>query len=265
MVSAGDGHRIIGGPMLKFIAVLLWGLACVGACAEEARPILVLTGDSPLKNQNLPEGQPYGPELVEKLLADAGKRGVFESQPFARALITLANRDDAVLYALARTPEREAHYRWIGVLAERSYYFYGLRSRKDLAIRNLKDAQRYRIGVVRKDARSEYLRAEGFAEGKDAGLQEVAYGALNLQKILKNRIDLVVYSPEGIKRVCAEAKVACDQFVSLYKLDLSASLWLVASPLMAEPLFEELKRAHQKQMDSGYLPKLMKSGRAAGY
>ena len=253
-------------PILKFLFLLLLVSVCTKTFAGDTRPLLVLTGDnSALKEKITPESQPYSPEFVDKMLTDAGMRGVFESQPLARALMTLASRDDAMLYALARTPEREARYRWIGVLAERSYYFYGLRSRKDLSIKSLPDAMRHRIGVVRKDARAEYLRAKGFPVGKDAGLQEVNYGTLNIQKILKDRIDLLVYSPEGLKRACAEAAVACDQFTPLFKLDLSVSLWLVASPLMPEPLFEDLKRAHQKQMDSGYLPKLMKSGRAAGY
>ena len=131
-------------------------------------------------------------------------------------------------------------------------------------IASLEDARRYRIGVVRGDVRADYLREQGFVEGVDKGLQ-VVNAAFNLVKMQElGRIDLVVFSDAGIKLACDEAKIGCELFEPVFKLDIAGDLWLVASPKMPAPTFNALRKAYKKQEDSGYLGKLMKSGRAVG-
>ena len=86
----------------------------------------------------------------------------------------------------------------------------------------------------------------------------------SLEDARQYRIDLIVFSDEGIRLVCEEAKVACDAFTPAFRLDLVGNLWLAASPQMPPALLSTLRKAFQKQEDSGYLSKLMKSGRPVG-
>nr|WP_315488539.1 transporter substrate-binding domain-containing protein [uncultured Rhodoferax sp.] len=253
--------------MLRRILLLLIAATCPLAHAGDAPTnVLVLTGgvvgvsatESPARTAG------YGRELISKLMQDAGLSYTMEPQPFARALRTLETQPNAVLFPMLRTAERESKYQWVGLMAKRNYYLYRLDSRKDIVIQSLEDARQYRIGVLRGDVRTDYLRAQGFAEGTDKGLEvvNVAFSLLKMQQA--GRIDLIVFSDEGIRLVCEEAKVACDAFTPAFRLDLVGNLWLAASPLMPPALLSTLRKAFQKQEDSGYLAKLMKSGRPVG-
>ncbi|MFN5348995.1 MAG: hypothetical protein ACK5A0_05570 [Polaromonas sp.] len=53
-------------------------------------------------------------------------------------------------------------------------------------------------------------------------------------------------------------------FTPAFRLDLAGNLWLAASPQMPPALLSTLRKAFQKQEDSGYLAKLIKSGRPVG-
>ena len=249
--------------------ILLTLLVAVGPTAhagDAPANVLVLTGgglqasaaDSAARTGG------YGRELIGKLMQDAGLSYTIEPQPFARALKTLEMKPNAVLFPMLRTAERESKYQWIGLMAKRNYYLYRLNSRKDIVIQSLEDAKQYRIGVLRGDVRTDYLRAQGFAEGTDKGLEvvNVPFSLLKMQQA--GRIDLIVFSDEGVRLACEEAKVSCDSIAPAFRLDMVGNLWLAASPQMPPALVNTLRKSFQKQEDSGYVGKLMKSGRPVG-
>lgn len=250
----------------KFLGLLL-AASPIAQAADGAMDILVLTGSgvgNSAVESNVPDNG-YGREFIGKLMKDAGLSYAIEAQPFARALKTLDVQPNAVLFPLLRSAEREAKYQWIGLMARRNYYLYRLASRTDIVIPSLENAKRYRIGVLRGDVRADYLRTQGFVEGVDKGLEvvNVAFSLIKMQQA--NRIDLIAFSDEGVKLACEEAKVSCDNIVPAFKLDIVGNLWLAASPHMPLPLLGSLRKAYQKEDESGYLGKLMKSGRPVGH
>lgn len=249
---------------------LLFALLIAGtsvAQAGEARPsVLVLTGGGLKVSEadSTARASGYGRELIAKVMQEAGLDFTVEPLPFARALKTLETNPNAVLFPMLRTAERESRYQWIGLLAKREYHMYRLDSRKDIVIQSLDDARRYRIGVMRGDVRADYLRSQGFVEGSDKGLEvvNVAFSLLKMQQ--SGRIDLIVFSDEGLKLACQEAALGCEAFVPAYRLDIVGNLWLAASPLMPAERVTALKKAFRKQEEAGYVGKLMKSGRPVG-
>jgi len=258
----------------KPMSMLRHSLACLVLCAsplaqavDAVADVLVLAGSG--ANQVAPDGSivrqnGYGRELIAQVMQDAGLGYTIEPQPFARALKTLEAQPNAVLFPLLRSAEREAKFQWIGLMAKRNYYLYRLASRKDIVIQTLQDAKQYRIGVLRGDVRADYLRAQGFVEGTDKGLSvvNIAFSLVKMQQA--DRIDLIIFSDEGVKLACEEANIRCDSLVQAFKLDIVGNLWLAASPNMPAPLLSSLRKAFQKQEDTGYLGKLMKSGRPVG-
>lgn len=245
--------------------LLLAGASTVQA--GEARPsVLVLTGGG-VKVSDTESGvrsSGYGRELIGKVMLEAGFDFAIEPQPFTRALKTLEADSSTLLFPMLRTAERESKYQWIGLMAKREYHLYRLDNRKDIVIQSLDDARRYRIGVLRGDVRADYLRSQGFVEGTDKGLEvvNVAFSLLKMQQA--GRIDLIVFSDEGLRLACQEAALGCEAFVPAYRLDIVGNLWLAASPLMPAERVNALKKAFRKLEDAGYVGKLMKSGRPVG-
>lgn len=250
----------------RILLTLLISIAALARAGDVPTQVLVLTGGGLVAPAEVTSARTggYGRELIGKLMADARLAYTVEPQPFTRALKTLDTQANAVLFPLLRTPERESKYQWIGLMAKRNYYLYRLKSREDITIQSLDDARPYRIGVMRGDVRADYLRGQGFSEGSDKGLEVVNVAVSLLKMQQAGRIDLIVFSDEGVKLACEEAKVSCDSITPAFRLDLVGNLWLAASPQMPPELFNILRKAFQKQEDSGYLGKLMKSGRPVG-
>lgn len=90
----------------------------------------------------------------------------------------------------------------------------------------------------------------------------MSFSLLKMQQA--DRIDLIVFSEEGVKLACEEAKVSCDSIAPAFRLDIAGNLWLAASPEMPTPLVNTLRKSFQRLEESGYLGKLVKSGRPVG-
>jgi polar amino acid transport system substrate-binding protein len=159
--------------MLRRILLILFCAASpITHAVGKPVDVQVLTGDglngSTAADQARTGG--YGREFINKLMLDAGIHYAIEPQPFARALRTLETSPNAVLFPLMRTAERESKFQWIGLMAKRNYHLYRLKSRKDIVIQSLEDAKQYRIGVLRGDVRTDYLRSQGFVLDSAKGL-----------------------------------------------------------------------------------------------
>ena len=86
---------------------------------------------------------------------------------------------------MARTPEREDLFHWIGPVSIFRSAFYA-RSRSKVVIRSLDDARHIgRIGTYQDDVREEYLLKKGFTN-----LDSTNSNQSNLRKLLSGRIDL---------------------------------------------------------------------------
>lgn len=103
--------------------------------------------------------------------------------PLKRAIITTERTPGYCVLPVARSQEREAHFRWISpVLVSR----YGLfsRSNQTIPLTSLSDAKSYKIGSFLGSGIGEYLIDLGY----DVELASVS--AQNLRKLKRARIDL---------------------------------------------------------------------------
>lgn len=92
-------------------------------------------------------------DLVENLTARAGspvRRDQIRLVPWSQAFQAGLVRNDTVVFVTARLPEREQLFRWVGpVTTDRNVLF--ARRDRGVAVRNVSDLGRYRIGVVAGD------------------------------------------------------------------------------------------------------------------
>jgi polar amino acid transport system substrate-binding protein len=67
-----------------------------------------------------------------------------------------------------------------------------------LQVNSLEDAKKVQaIGVMRDDIRANWLRQQGFTNLDDAAAHEQ-----NIKKLIRGRIDLIFYSPQGAAHIC---------------------------------------------------------------
>ena len=131
----------------------------------------------------------YGisPDKVKEIMSRAGITYTVEIMAWKRAYELALRRPDACVFSTSRTPEREAHFQWIGPLREMDWTLYGLAD-PPLRLATLEDARGMRIGGYSGDVRAQYLLAQGFTV--DAAGDNFS----NPRKLLGRRIDLWVTS-----------------------------------------------------------------------
>lgn len=156
-----------------------------------AQEITVVTEEFPpfnyLENEEITG---ISTEVVRATLTKAGLQANIRLYPWARAYRMVSEQENVLIYTLARTPEREELFKWIGPIAPpiRAALFK-LATRTDIVITSLEDAKQYNIGVVRDDGGHQILLQYGFENERN--LFPVAQGEQNIRKLLAGRIDLL--------------------------------------------------------------------------
>jgi len=153
--------------MPRFVSVLLAALLFSGiACAAESW--LAVTEDWP--PYNYPDNGKvvgFSTEVLQRLLAKANVSMPIKLLPWARAYRMAQTRPNTLIYTLARIPEREKQFIWIGPIAPRESYLFRLSNRNDIQPKNLQEAAKYVTGVVRDDVSEHELLKQGWSEGKN--------------------------------------------------------------------------------------------------
>lgn len=190
----------------------VWGrlrrgfLACClgsGVAAFADAPLKIVTEEFPPYNYT-EQGKITGlsTDVVEAVLKELKLQGNIQSLPWARAYDTAKNAPGVLIYSIGRTPERENHFQWVGVIAPTDYYLYALPERP-FKIDALENAKPYQIGTVNQDVGEQFLLARGFVKGQN--LQSSVKYELNYQKLKLGRIDLWIMNEMTASHLARQA------------------------------------------------------------
>ncbi|WP_157359813.1 substrate-binding periplasmic protein [Caldimonas brevitalea] len=171
--------------MLSLLLLLLPGLQ-----AARAHDLKVVTEEYPPYNL-VENGKVTGfsTEVVEAVLKELGLAVPIQVMPWARAYDVARNADNVLIYSIARTPEREKLFKWVGVVAPSEWALYAMRS-SSIKLQTLDDARKYQIATVNEDVGEQFLVSKGFVIGKN--LQSSNKYEFNYDKLKVGRVDLWV-------------------------------------------------------------------------
>lgn len=225
------------------------GLCCLcwSVTAAAAEVIDLVTEDAvPLHYRQDGQWRGEAPPFVEAVFQRAGVPFRHSVYPWARSYMLASTRPNVVIYSLARTPEREAQFHWIGRLVSIRYGLFALASHPPLRGSSLNDARQLRIGVTNNDVRAAWLRQQGFTDsqpGQHQGLDVADDGMANLRKLLSGRIDAVPTSLLGLQGYCITQQQDCRQFRQLMALPFQVDLYLAASLQTPDDTVSALQQA----------------------
>lgn len=120
--------------MVRFAACVAVALAC----AARAEPLQLYSGLAPpVSYISQQDHQPKGMavEMMHELIKCTGDSAVISAHPWSRVLKLLDEHPLSGMFVADRTPEREAHFQWVGPIYRSSFNFYALKSAK-LKVRN---------------------------------------------------------------------------------------------------------------------------------
>jgi len=235
-------------PLFYRLLISGYWLALFAAFPLLAAPSMalqVVTEPLPPYQMRLPNGKVGGmaTQKVRKVLAETGIEGEFEMMPWARAYRTAQETSNVLIYSIVRTPEREDHFQWVGVLVANKTYLVSLKKRTDIQIQSLADLQHYTIGVKRDDVNAEYLQEHGLG----AQLAPIKNTEDTLSMLLRGRVDVIPGSKVHMRYLCK--KHGCELSDLNFAYDISAAgkdFYLAASLSTPKKVVNALRKALDK-------------------
>jgi polar amino acid transport system substrate-binding protein len=225
------------------------------AAASQAQSVKAVTEDS--SYTYLQAGKVAGPatEIVELALRRAGLTDYRISlYPWARAYDMALQEPDTLIYLIARTPARETQFKWAGEFMRIEYHLYKLRDRSDVVVRNLDEARRYAVAVMRDDVRQQYLQSHGFDK-----LVVSARNSDSLRMLLDRKVHLLPLPENDVTRFCKEAQVDPAALEKVLTLDeMTTGIYMAYSRGTSDEVVNRTRTAFDKLKADGTVTRLMR-------
>lgn len=191
--------------------------------AEPLAPYQFVSGDlPPFVTEKGPDAPGALGVLVQEMASRLGVPHDIQFYPWSRALTLVGSQPRTVAIPLTRTPEREAHYRWLVKLYRQKFVFISLRN-ANVPLDSLDALRGLRIAVLRGSPHEGQLASRNFkyivpahsvvdmARMLDRGVADAVYGG--------EAIDLTVLAQYGIPRAKLQVSKQLD----------SGEIWLGGS------------------------------------
>jgi polar amino acid transport system substrate-binding protein len=200
---------IMGRLILAAAAVLIF------AC-EPSTALTLTTEEYPpfnMLDERTKEPTGITVDKVVELMRRAHEPITITSYPWPRAYQMALKTENTCVFSTSRTSEREALFAWIGPLAKSDWAIFA-RANDARKPKTLEDVRPFVIGGYTNAATGEYLKLHGFK------VDLVSSDALNLQKLLRSRIDFWA-TGDLLGRYLIRKAGLTDQIVPLFKFELS--------------------------------------------
>ncbi len=219
-----------------------------------AQPLQVVTETTPYSYLSGDRVVGTATEVVEKTLQNAGLTDYqIRVYPWARAYDLALKEPNVLIFLIARTPAREAQFKWAGEIMKIQYHLYRLRARTEVQIKTLADAKNYTIGVLRDDVRQQYLKSKGFQR-----LVVSAQAIDSFNKLIGRQVDLLPLVEDDTAILCAQTHFDCAGIERVWTLDeASTGLYMAYSNATRDAVVQKTQAAFAKLKADGSVRKIM--------
>lgn len=228
------------------LAVVTGLLLYFNAAVLAAAPLRVVLELSP-PHQTMVNGEVAGltTALVKDMLKHAKLDARFEVYPWARAYKIAATTPNVLIYNMARTPEREGLFQWIGPVGAYRLGLVKLKKRHDIQLKTLDDARAFITAVQRDDYAADYMMQQGFVVGKTLQLEPDI--AQSWRMLAKGKVDLLIDDPHSIDDMLLQHNLSRQDIEFVYFIKaLEQQTWLAVNKNSDAALVAKLKAAHQQ-------------------
>lgn len=244
--------------MKKSVIVLLFIFFFCGISSAQEFTI-VTENFSPFNYMENNESKGLAVEILHAVLKEMQIDIPIKFYPWARAYMMAQNNPNTLIFSLARNPEREKLFKWAGEIVSYDSMLYKINSRKDIQIKSLKEAMKYRVGAINKSAPAEYLISLGF----DVDL--VTDYSQNLIKIYFRRIDLIPYNKFSLFHEAPLAGYDPDDFqptIILNQIHLYYAFSKQTSDERVSKFQEALKRVKKSGLQDKIIQKYLSKSKS---
>lgn len=221
-------------PMVLFLIFFYFNISDTNAQQAE---IKIVTGELP-PYAYTKDGQIAGvaTDIMRELMRRVGLTGDIYVRPWKRAIVE--SEQSRLIYPLARTPDIEKRYKWIGPILIDQLAFIVRASDKRI-FTDIDDFRDFTIGVNRGAPTESRLEMLGFKK-----IEPVATEGQNLEKLLHGRFDVWFASVFVLKGTLEQQGIS-ENKVKIAFSDLNVEQYIGVSP----DIEDETVRLWQKNLD----------------
>ncbi|MGQ5522900.1 substrate-binding periplasmic protein [Chitinimonas sp. PSY-7] len=235
------------------VRALLAFLLCL---AVHAGGVHAYTEDLPPFNLLNEHGEPsgYAVEVLSLLMKEANQEYKLELVPWARALSLAKQQPDTLVFTIARTPEREVYFHWIGPYASRVTSLLRLSSSEARAS-TLTEARRFRVAVLNGDVGMDMLLAQGFVRGFNLITVDKRNDLIKLLQL--KSVDFVAGNPAMMRYVASRTELPVDQLVTELTMSKRTDGYYFALNRQSDPeIVQRLQSAFERLQSNNVLEPL---------
>jgi polar amino acid transport system substrate-binding protein len=242
--------------ILALFGLLTFGVALVAyqpfALADD---IQIVTEEYPPYNyQEDQEIKGVSTEVVKAVLREVGIQAEIMLYPWARAYHTAQHEKNTLIYSISRTPNREALFKWVGVIAPIEFYIFASKERPDIKIQTLEDAKQYQIAVVREDALDQFFTQQGFPN-----LYRLNHNEAAMKMVLTQRAELWPISEYAGYYFLQKQHHSISDVRKVFRIEgfASGDQYMAFSPSTPDELVNKFRTGLQSIKDQGIYQQIL--------
>jgi len=237
--------------------VLVFMLLTLATHSVQGKQVNIVTEHLPpfqIVENNIVSG--YATEVINAALSHTDLESSIQGYPWTRAYNMALNNKDTCIYSIARTPNREDLFHWVGKITYTDSYFIGLKSRTDINIKSIEDAKKYKVAVIRDDVTHQTMKSYGFEENKNLYIVNNTYSLLKLLHDSKS-IDLILADDLTIKYRAIFNNLSPDLFTTFHKMNITPFVFFLACSKSTQPaVLEQLSHGLKTIKENGMKDKI---------
>ncbi|MES2047379.1 MAG: transporter substrate-binding domain-containing protein [Pseudomonadota bacterium] len=175
--------------------------------------------------------------------------------PWLRAYKTVQETPNTLIYSIARNPQREKDFAWVGPILPRTTWIYG-KAGMQANIHNFKDLASARIGMIRGEVSIDDLLAAGVPQSSILVLNSNT-DVMRMMKL--GKVDVLVNTEIGMAINLQNFSVPSESFTKLIKLSDGGSLYFALNPQSDPVLIERLQTSIDRLRREGKIDAIVRS------
>ncbi|MCU4674143.1 ABC transporter substrate-binding protein [Catenovulum sp. 2E275] len=188
-------------------------------------------------------------ELVESALHMTGFKYKLQLYPFKRALYTAQTTPNTMFFTVARIPQLETKFKWIGPLHPRVVYLYRLKKRTDIQISSIEDIKKYQTGALLGGSVEQFFKTNGFQEKEDYFLTATSEQLLKL--LAKGRADLIPGDPLDLAYQMQNSEYNFSDLEQAFLLSDIGGYYIAVNQETADEVVAKIQTALDKIINAG--------------
>jgi len=192
----------------------------------------------------------FSTEIVKATLDESGFEYSIEAYPWSLSFNRAKHEKNICVYSLARIPDRESLFQWIGHITTSTISFYSLKN-NPIIISDLNDAKKHKIAVIKDDVTHHYLLSKGFVEGQNLYVMSNYDALLQLLEVPSRHIDLIIINDDLINSRVKNNEEAA-KYLNVHMLEeLTLDFYLACSLDTDKSIVSKLISIMEKQEKIG--------------